>query len=229
MIARRWVFRMLIALLLGAITTVAVAWMCGWRSELSNEFPLDDRWVEPPRALPGDVGIRAHDLSTLIVIRFAGPGIDYVRVLAVAPTDEPLPEYDPPSSPQPPRWGPLRTADHRTVIPDDRHTMQFIAQGWPWRALWCEKTANGDDVLGGYLLFRRHVPNTFMMQHHVLALRPSWPEFAMCTAVYTSAWMVLLFVPGATRRAVRLRRGRCGNCGYDLRAATGEKCPECGA
>lgn len=33
---------------------------------------------------------------------------------------------------------------------------------------------------------------------------------------------------GPVRQGFRMRRGRCGRCGYDLRANTTNTCPECG-
>jgi hypothetical protein len=64
---------------------------------------------------------------------------------------------------------------------------------------------------------------------------PIWPGFAINTMFYAAVLWVLLALPGAVRRFVRRRRGRCTRCGYDLRgqvAAPGWKgkivCPECG-
>lgn len=50
---------------------------------------------------------------------------------------------------------------------------------------------------------------------------------AAATAILPFAWIVSMFVR-SRRRSMRLKRGLCVRCGYDLRAS-GERCPECGA
>ncbi len=60
-----------------------------------------------------------------------------------------------------------------------------------------------------------------------LPLRPIWPGFAVNTIFY-AALLWLPFAPFALRRLIRQRRGLCPACGYDLRHAEHEACPECG-
>ena len=56
---------------------------------------------------------------------------------------------------------------------------------------------------------------------------PIWPGFAINTIFYaTILW--LPFAPFQLRRYVRVKRGLCINCGYDLRGAEHAVCPECG-
>ena len=50
---------------------------------------------------------------------------------------------------------------------------------------------------------------------------PHWP-LILIGAIAPAAW----FLRGAKRRS-RIRRGLCGQCGYDLRASH-DRCPECG-
>ena len=58
-------------------------------------------------------------------------------------------------------------------------------------------------------------------------LRPIWPGFAENTLFYATL-LVLIPVSFALRRLIRRRRGLCATCGYDLRHAEHEACPECG-
>ncbi|MHC4102380.1 MAG: hypothetical protein ACYSW1_16050, partial [Planctomycetota bacterium] len=65
----------------------------------------------------------------------------------------------------------------------------------------------------------------------VIPLAPIWPGFAVDTLFYAAIWAALLLLlvgPGAVRRTARAARGLCGHCGYDLRHAGHEACPECG-
>src|SRR5262249_24956750 len=52
--------------------------------------------------------------------------------------------------------------------------------------------------------------------------------FAINTVCYAAVLWGLWLVPGLVRRRIRLRRGLCAKCGYDLRASTTGICPECG-
>ncbi len=77
---------------------------------------------------------------------------------------------------------------------------------------------------------------TFSWRHawgrdYPLPLRPIWPGFAANTLFYATILWVLIPGPFALRRFLRFlseRRGLCPACGYDLRYAEHEACPECG-
>ncbi len=62
----------------------------------------------------------------------------------------------------------------------------------------------------------------------LLAYLPVWPGFVINALFY--AGILWLLIPGqfALRRLIRRRRGLCPACGYDLRHAEHEACPECG-
>ena len=66
------------------------------------------------------------------------------------------------------------------------------------------------------------------MQWRYFPLRPIWPGFAIDTLVYGALWLGLLVGFGATKRALRTRRGHCPQCGYDLRGDLDAGCSECG-
>ena len=62
----------------------------------------------------------------------------------------------------------------------------------------------------------------------VLPLRPIWLGFAINTIFYAALLWLLTLGPFTARRMIRRKRGRCLKCGYDLRGADHEACPECG-
>ena len=64
---------------------------------------------------------------------------------------------------------------------------------------------------------------------HILPLGVVWPEFLINTLFY--AFILWLFIRGpfVLRRHLRLKRGHCLKCGYDLQGLPlDRKCPECG-
>jgi hypothetical protein len=62
---------------------------------------------------------------------------------------------------------------------------------------------------------------------------PIWPGFAIDTTLYAAVWWVLLFTPlplyRTARRRLRVSRGMCGSCGYNLKGSPTGACPECGS
>ena len=65
-------------------------------------------------------------------------------------------------------------------------------------------------------------------RYRPLPLRPIWPGFAINTIFYAALLWLLTLGPFTARRMIRRKRGHCLKCGYDLRGADHEACPECG-
>ena len=61
-----------------------------------------------------------------------------------------------------------------------------------------------------------------------LPLTPLWPGFAVNTLLYGIILWLLIPGPFVLRRRIRIRGGRCPQCGYDLRGDLQRGCPECG-
>lgn len=61
----------------------------------------------------------------------------------------------------------------------------------------------------------------------VLAYRPIWSGLAANTCVYLAVYLVLAFGTLVLRVGLRVKRGGCGRCGYDM-VGGGPRCPECG-
>lgn len=106
------------------------------------------------------------------------------------------------------------------------------ARGLPLQAMSCEIMTRGGrewrtaPSLGGIAL----TPSSqgFAVRSRALPLRPIWPAFAADSMFYAAILLVSVRGPGAVRRLVRNRSGRCVACGYDLRGERSHACPECG-
>jgi len=61
-----------------------------------------------------------------------------------------------------------------------------------------------------------------------LPLRPVWPGFAIDALFYGSLWFALACAFVSAKRRLRTFRGRCPRCAYDLRGRLAAGCPECG-
>ena len=68
----------------------------------------------------------------------------------------------------------------------------------------------------------------WLTSHRFIPLRPLWPGFAINTILYATTLWLLICGPFALRRHLRIRRGLCPACGYDLRHGEHDACPECG-
>ena len=87
---------------------------------------------------------------------------------------------------------------------------------WPMRSLLAEQWSTSNKSWGSAYRLGR------------FPARPIWPGFAVNTVLFAAILWLLIPGPFALRRLIRRRRGLCLACGYDLRHAKHEACPECG-
>jgi hypothetical protein len=118
---------------------------------------------------------------------------------------------------------------------DGREYGSVLHAGWPVRSLAYAEFARQSSG-NGLQISRWALKIGPFLGHDMglsLPLKPIWPGFAINTVFYAAVLWVLLALPGAVRRFVRRRRGRCTRCDYDLRGQVADSnghilCPECG-
>ena len=79
------------------------------------------------------------------------------------------------------------------------------------------------------LQWPEEIDHTSDLRAWLLPLYPIWTGFAINTIFYAALLWLLTLCPFTVRRLIRIKRGHCIKCGYDLRGTDHEKCPECGA
>jgi len=248
-IMRRWIVRILISLVLGAITTVAVAWACAAfidTSVVEQRVGLTD--LRGPQWL---FGIRSRRGAALAFMR---PRWIELHEEAGALLPGAAPRWSEASAPPNPR-------DRFTRYSDSNFIRHEGAGGWPLLSLVWTTDSNdvawnggpGDNPVDwGIELPRDLNRQPIYVQRRALPLRPIWPGFLIDTLFYAAIWFAIFFGFTGAKRFSRIRRGRCPRCGYDLRgqrqAVSGQRsevnpphpsplpegegvragCPECG-
>jgi len=242
---KRWLVKLALFLILGAIVNVAVAWgfaLCAQHDSrptakctTKSSAGLDGQG--PPNYVASQwstLGTQRITVSFFVVLHgnFTRASASFEEVV--------------------PPWA-LEFMDIAEVVgrtPRDieesrTHTTLIDAHGWPCLALWGgmklphSGMAIYDSDGWAVPLLERHYwiiglrsqsqPGKYS-DIRSLPLRPIWPGFAINTLLYaTILW--LPFGALAVRRRRRIRRGLCPKCAYDLRGSPHDAaaCPECGA
>ncbi len=241
---RRRLLIIAIFLLAGAAVNVAVAWGCAaWLPfEVKHTIrqPSSEYIDFIRRNLSADPD--AHELVSYWRIRRHGAlyffasrqRMDVEHLLNMHPSSSPeglTPEV------LRPRWLQVKRSPPYNDL--GLAYRRVFAWGWPLLSLWCEYEDVEVNPFITPRIYRVHGGIETSLERiklctfgwpfaRVLPLRPIWPDFAVNSLFY--ATLLWLLFPGsfALRRLIRRRRGLCLACGYDLRHAEHEACPECG-
>ncbi len=224
----RW---LIVCLLLGIVSTIAVAWACAaWVDPYTTAQPsprrsggaMDGRyytlWIVGEHSAFGTVRTRSTwDDQSSVPVKVRGP-------------------FFGPPEPLIPKWAPF-------LVPsaDDpagpEHARVADARGWPFLAMWSALAYDGKlqpptkmpTIINGLVLNSDALsgpnPQTTV---RMLPLALIWTGFLVDATLYCLLWFALLMMIVGVRRALRSQRGCCVICGYDLRGTPHGQCPECG-
>jgi hypothetical protein len=226
---KRFLRGIVICLVLGAIFNVAIAWAVTALTAWPGEF---DSIEEDERAIrwPAEVPERWPPADDVIRYRSFGWNLDRCVAIAGAEDDE-----------------------GQTDVPV-QYMIETVRVGWPVRALRWERWVNGEPtqpVSGGGAgaagaspsgradkaipgAWRSGIPLRFDVlgfnpdDGKRLPFCPIWVGFITNTLLYAIGLLLLVWIPRAVRALIRIFRGRCPQCGYDLRGRLEGGCPECG-
>lgn len=222
----------MVALLLGAMTTVAVAWGLA----LSVDTIVH----------PGLQTLRRSPGVQWAVQEFARWGVRsevWVPIDWAGRTGESITEFDARVNATTNTLGMPVSSDTPQILPMARlgmsqaESIELIEhrRGWPLLALGCATLHRFDDgeddrqTLYGFA-YRPGRPAAWDVDLVHLPLKPLFPGFYANTLLFAAAfWAVLFWRP--LRRRRRIARGQCPACAYSLAGlpAGTDKCPECGS
>ena len=217
---KRWVTKLVVFLLLGAVVNVAVAWaitaLTTWPG--LPQQPVLLMQIEWPRPVPQNWPLRA-DLTQGQVF-----GWRLHQYLA----------------------GVVEETPDGILLTYEQFVINVGSIGWPCLALqwelWLDHVPPRGREVGGSPRDHGQPADTWWLSGvglpfekfgfglrswKRLPVRPIWPGFAVNTVFYAALLWLLTLGPFTARRIIRHRRGLCIQCGYDLRGSP-DTCPECG-
>lgn len=252
---KRWLAKIVVFLLFGGITTIAVAWAFALKPNFSaSAFPASSRhwgkYLRPSGDWLWDVFLLEKPGASRL--HWTMPWVDrppdeneYHSLPWASETYQQLLEHlrQPRPGRQPqrlwvraelPSWSRLRDTPEERMDREFRRYRYEYAFGWPGLALsyrfecdWPGKYADPSlERSVGALHIGSRLPLTSWTGY--LPLRVLWSGFVVDSLLYAVGWFVALGGVALTRLGLRRYRGKCVKCGYDLRGAEHEACPECG-
>ena len=238
---RRWCVRILVCLTLGLLTTVAVAWTSavwiGFGAVPGYGRALRNSAHEPIALIDTFRRVGAQRWTASLKWTTSKRGDDDSWRLAYSASTAEMVAALGSRWAAPPRWGRIPEPSDLDHFPDPIAQPIWVqdAHGWPWLAVWCEWSNSGVSLspgvahLGGGIDLTLHPPGPFdPFALRALPCRPIPAGLAADTFLFAFAWIVLLSTTQLIRTRLRLRRGHCPACGYDLAGNTTGVCPECG-
>ncbi|MCH8823339.1 MAG: hypothetical protein IH984_07510 [Planctomycetes bacterium] len=212
---KRRLFKLVLFLLLGAVANVAVAWGCALWSGTNPEQSISSNHVDlgfGPARVSNQVWKfhKSHLTSERSsVYEVFESGIDFgfeaYRIRSLESLESP----------------------DRQLVTNALHV------GWPSASLAAYYTfyyreSDTDSGLDPIMEEQKSGILLIVGEDRWIPVRPLWPGFATNTILYAAILWTFILGPFSVRRMIRIKRGLCIKCGYDLRGTSGEDCPECG-
>ena len=225
----------MVCLCLGAITTLAVAWVlaCLAQPQLHKTAGLDGLivscrqvwceadstvWMVRLHTAPGALQLDSKPLKTN-----ADRSLWLAAIEPEVLADEGVP-----------RWSHLLRRRYESIDPGTEITEQV--RGWPMLAMYYTTAASNSSyrllnwnpnpaTTSGAINLQTFWPDA---PDRFLPLQPLLLGFVVDCVFYGSAWFVLALLPTGSRQLIRHWRGVCLGCAYDLRHVDHVACPECG-
>lgn len=219
---KRSLFKLaLFLLLLGAIVNVAVAWGCVL-------------WIDRPQQNSNAIFLKSTDGDWFVSIRnaFGTTQIHSGRKKwSWSEFSSPLPDEQ-----VIPKWAYILktpTEGYENGIYGTWESRQVDGRGWPMLTVWSEtsrcvgrgSTIPCEQNLEGIPIPKPLWPNISIRK---FPNNPIWRGFIINTIFYATLIWLLTLGPFTARRMIRRKCNHCIKCGYDLRGAEHEVCPECG-
>jgi len=231
---RRWVWRGVVCLGSGVLTTVAVAWGLSANRPSMLQYRATDRSVSTSSGTWEIV----TDAQRGFVERRIAFDNGWITILgSKLASPQYVPFSDLPHSGE--TWGCMTVERQRTMAAKDEVLNgKERAVGWPFLALWWTEndrphvlgsgqSSSPGGCFGGWRLHRR----ARIHEDVVLPWYPILPGLIANSVIYAVGWSVVIVAPafwGRSRReAGRRRKGLCPRCGYDLVHKFEAGCSEC--
>ena len=253
---RGWILRITICLILGVITTIAVAWGCA----LQQTFP--PYYVTGFYFRPGGEWlwfIDRTDRPGACKLRWLTPFGDRrlgeneynrgsskhsqrrtLERLSQGQPDDRLQLWDRNDVPS---WSKLGGTPDAKRDKEFRRVREEYAFGWPGLALGYrfESDAPGTNTRNRVIVYQYdpsleryvgalHIGSSLPLTNWTgyLPLQVLWRGFVADSLLYAVGWFVPIGGIALARLGLRRYRGKCAKCGYDLRGDFSTGCAECG-
>lgn len=216
---KRYVRDVAACLLLGIVTTVAVAWGCA-------------AWVRYQHWVPIASGVTSRDGPGWALKRYEGPGFSFAQGWPIENIEQffgprfynEVAEY--PSS-WPPVIEPTGWLDPYTDPPNsqvDHNSLVAVdVRGWPRPALWrvlrqdlsaeieslSERTVHQGGTVwpmseyDWWHMWRERQRRRYLLADAALPIRPFWPGLFVDVSIYRFTWLILFLLAGAFRATTR--------------------------
>jgi len=210
---KRWLLRIVVCLILGAITTVAAAWGCAW---LQLESASSTRFPEPR-----SVNVPSRFVAWYAQRRTSQVPIDawvYGESLGYGVRERTY-------------WLTWRRSDGSTwsESPGAMHSFPSVIRidaGWPWFCVSCDRYFEKHwdlphwTIVNGFEIDGFEIESSEGSKFYGTAFLPCRPVPGGLFAdvvFFGSLWFAVFFGFTSAKRFVRAKRGQCPRCGYDLR------------